>query len=173
MITEAGLETHQVSDIADLLARTDGFVWVDITSGDADAELVLSEVFRFHRLAVKDCLERNRVPKMHAYPDCVFVVLHAPSAVRESHVHYLELDQFIGHHYLVTVHGPNNPAVTAHAAHRETAAVLERIAKGRSRPGSPFALSHAIVSAMTRNQKEYVEHVTADVWSGTARCGCS
>ena len=84
MITEAGLETHQVSDIADLLARTDGFVWVDITSGDADAELVLSEVFRFHRLAVKDCLERNRVPKMHAYPDCVFVVLHAPSAVREA-----------------------------------------------------------------------------------------
>lgn len=71
------------------------------------------------------------------------------------------------------MHGPNNPAVTAHAAHRETAAVLERIAKGRSRPGSPFALSHAIVSAMTRNQKEYVEHVTADVWSGTARCGCS
>ena len=61
---------------------------------------------------------------MHAYPDCVFVVLHAPERGDRGHVHYLELDQFIGHNYLVTVHGPNNPAVTAAAAHRETGAVL-------------------------------------------------
>ena len=164
MITEAGLETHQVADIAGLLTRTDGFLWVDIPAGDAEARHVLAEVFGFHPLAVKDSLERNRVPKMHAYRDCIFVVLHAPEPGDRGHVHYLELDQFIGHNYLVTVHGPNNPAATEQAAHRETRAVLDRITKGRSRPGSPFALSHAIVSAMTRNQEEYVEHVTADVW---------
>lgn len=164
MITGAGLETHPAADIAALLDRTDGFLWVDIPAGDADAARVLSDVFQFHQLAVKDSLERNRVPKMHAYPECVFVVLHAPESGERGHVHYLELDQFIGHNYLVTVHGPNNAAVTEQAAHRETRAVLNRIAKGRSRPRSPFALSHTIVSAMTRNQEEYVEHVTADVW---------
>ncbi|MGI8331973.1 hypothetical protein ACRYCC_18565 [Actinomadura scrupuli] len=29
-------------------------------------------------LLIQDCVERNRVPKVHAYPDHVFVVLHAP-----------------------------------------------------------------------------------------------
>jgi hypothetical protein len=29
---------------------------------------------------VRDCIERNRVPKVHAYADHLFVVLHAPEA---------------------------------------------------------------------------------------------
>jgi Mg2+ and Co2+ transporter CorA len=164
MITGAGLETHQAADIADLLERPDGFLWIDIPAGDGDAARVLSDVFHFHPLAVKDSLERNRVPKLHAYPDCVFVVLHAPEAGERGHVHYLELDQFIGHNFLVTVHGPNNPAVAVAAAHRETQAVLDRVAEGRLRPANPFALSHAIVAVLTRTQEGYVEHVTADVW---------
>jgi magnesium transporter len=164
VITESGAERHEVAEIADLLARPTGFVWVDIPNCDEQAVQVLSEVFRFHPLAVKDCVERNRVPKMHAYLHCVFVVLHAPETGDRGHVHYLELDQFIGSNYVVTVHGPTNPAVSATATQRETQAVYERICKGRLQPDSPFALSHAIVSALTRNQEEYVERATADVW---------
>ncbi|MFF5079415.1 magnesium transporter CorA family protein [Actinoplanes sp. NPDC000266] len=164
MITAEGIEKHDPQDIGRLLTRTDGFVWVDLDAGTPHTGQVLSEVFGFHPLAVKDCLERNRVPKMHAYENHVFVVLHAPERGARGHVHYLELDQFIGHNYLVTVHGPNNPAVSREAAHRETASALGRIAKGRSQPASPFALSHAIVAAMARNQEEYIEHITADVW---------
>jgi len=50
--------------------------------------------------------------------------------------------------------------------HRERAREprRRRLEKGRLRPDSPFALSHAIVAALTRNQEEYVEQVTADVW---------
>ena len=33
------------------------------------------------------------------------IVLHAPEIGAAGHVHYLELDQFIGEAYLVTVHG--------------------------------------------------------------------
>jgi len=164
MITEAGLETHPAADLAALLTRTDGFLWVDLPAGDAGTAHILTDVFGFHALAVKDSLERNRVPKMHAYSDCVFVVLHAPEPGERGHVHYLELDQFIGHNYLVTIHGPNNAAVGQAAAHRETQAVLDRLANGRLRPRTPFALSHAIVAALTRTQEDYVEHVTADVW---------
>jgi len=80
LITDSALATHEMAEIADLLRRTDGVLWVDIPAGDPDAAQVLSDVFHFHPLAVKDCLERNRVPKMHAYADCVFVVLHAPNA---------------------------------------------------------------------------------------------
>jgi magnesium transporter len=164
VITEHGIEHHDIDAIPDLLARPDGFLWLDIPHCDDEAARVLSEDFRFHPLAVTDCIKRNRVPKMHAYPDCVFVILHAPERGDRGHVHYLELDQFIGPNYLVTVHGPTNPAVPAAAACRETHAVLDRIEKGRLRPAGPAELSHAIVAALTRNQEEYVEQATADVW---------
>jgi hypothetical protein len=64
----------------------------------------------------------------------------------------------------VTVHGPINPAVKIARSLRETRAVLARIEAGRLRPGTPFELSHAIVSALTRHQEAYVETVTSDVW---------
>jgi Mg2+ and Co2+ transporter CorA len=70
----------------------------------------------------------------------------------------------IGRNYLVTVHGPINPAVDRDVALRETRAVHARIVAGRFRPTSAFDLSHAIVSALTRHQEAYVETMTSDVW---------
>lgn len=135
-------------------------VWVDIPDCDDEAVRVLRDVFRFHPMAVGDCVERNRVPKVHAYADHVFVVLHAPEAGKLGHVPYIELDQFIGKRYLVTVHGPINEAVAPQVALRETGAALKRIEAGRLRPATPFDLSYSIVSALARQQEEYVETVT-------------
>ena len=104
------------------------------------------------------------MPKLHAYTDHVFVVLHAPEPGRRGHVHYIELDQFICRRYLVTVHGPCNPAVNPAVALRETSAVLARIRAGRLKPATGFELSYAIVSALTRQQEDFVETVTKDVW---------
>ncbi|GAA3129857.1 magnesium and cobalt transport protein CorA [Streptosporangium carneum] len=125
---------------------------------------MLSEVFGFHPMAVQDCVVRNRVPKVHAYPDQMFVVLHAPARGKRGHVHYIELDHFVGRNYLVTVHGPINPEAEPGIALRETRAVLARIVAGRLRPATPFELAYAIVSALIRNQEAYVETVTSDVW---------
>ena len=150
--------------MAALLRRDTGFIWVDIPAcGEADAR-ALSEVFGFHPLAVRDCVERNRVPKVHGYGDHVLLVLHAPERGHRGHVHYIELDQIIGRNYLVTVHGPINPAVDPAVALRETRAIHARIVAGRFRPKSVFELSHAIVSALTRHQEAYVETLTSDVW---------
>jgi len=164
LVTGEGIEQRPVQELAALLDDGDGLVWVDIPSCDADAVRVLSEVFGFHPRAIQDCVERNRVPKMHAYPDHVLVVLHAPERGQRGHVHYIELDQLIGQNFLVTVHGPINPAVDPAVALRETRAVLARIETGRLRPGTPLELSYAIVSALTRHQEDYVETVTSDVW---------
>ena len=164
LLTGDGVRDCGADELPELLARDDGLVWVDIPHCDVHATRVLREVFEFHPLAVHDCLERNRVPKMHAYPDHVLVVLHAPERGERGHMHYVELDQVIGRNYLVTVHGPTNPAVVAEAAVRETEAVLARIRKGRLQPKTPFELSHAIVTALARNQEQYVETVTSDVW---------
>ena len=164
LITNEGVEQRPVQELAALLDRGDGLVWVDIPQCDEEATRVLSEVFAFHPTAVQDCIERNRVPKVHAYPDHVFFVLHAPEPGKRGHVHYIELDQFVGKHYLVTVHGPLNPAVDPEVALRETRAVLQRIQAGRLTPTTPFELSYAIVSALARHQEDYVETVTKDVW---------
>ena len=86
-----------------LLERQDGLVWVDIPVCDPSAAKVLTEVFGFHRIAVRDCGERNHVSRVHLYADHVFVVLHAPQLGASGHVHYVELDQFIETNYLVTV----------------------------------------------------------------------
>jgi magnesium transporter len=164
LITEGGIEERTVDDLPALLAVDDALIWVDIPQCDPRAARVLSDVFGFHPRAVRDCVDRNRVPKVHAYPDHVYVVLHAPERGERGHVHFVELDQFIGHNYLVTVHGPVNPAVPLESTARETGAVLERIKAGRLRAATPFQLSYAIVKALSRTQEAYVEAVTSDVW---------
>ena len=163
-VSDEGIQQHPVGELERLLARDHGFVWVDIPSCDEEAARVLSEVFGFHPLAVRACIERNAVPKLRAYPDHVFVVQHAPELGTGGHVHYVELDQFIGARFVVSVHGPLNPAVPAEAAVRETRAVLERIEAGRLRPGSPAELSYAIVSALAEGQEAFVETITRQVW---------
>jgi Mg2+ and Co2+ transporter CorA len=156
VICDGRTEQHDAGELPVLLKREDALVWVDIPVCDPSAGQVLSEVFGFHSIAVRDCVERNHVSKFHVYADYVFMVLHAPHVGRRGHVHYVELDQFIGRNYLVTVHGPLNPAVDPEVALLDTRAALRRIERGGLVPGSPFELSYAIVSALTRREIDLV-----------------
>jgi magnesium transporter len=156
LVSDEGVEHRPVEELGRLLEQKGGLVWVDIPQCDEQASRVLLEVFGFHPLAVKDSVERNIVPKIHLYSDHALVVLHASERGKGGHVHLIELDQFIGPNYLVTVHGPVNPAAPAEATTRETEAVLKRIETGRLHPRSPFELSYAIVSAVNRHQEAFV-----------------
>jgi len=120
-VSPAGVELYDAAELPTLLARTDGLVWVDVPVWDEQAEQTLSTTFGFHPLAVRDSANRNQVPKIHRYNDHLFLVLHAPQPGAGGHVHYVELDQFIGERYLVTVHGPLNPAVDQAAAMQDGA----------------------------------------------------
>lgn len=164
LIADGTISARPVADLEQLLSREDVLVWLDIPECDEAAARVLADVFRFHPLAVQDCAGRNRVAKVHAYRDHVLAILHTPERGERGHVHYIELDQIIGRNYLVTVHGPVNPAVQPDVPLRETEAVLARIQAGRLRPSTPFELSYAIVSAVTRTQEHYIETATTDVW---------
>jgi magnesium transporter len=163
LITGDRVSPQPVEALADLLERRPGLVWVDLPRVDAEARRVLTEVFRFHPLAVQDCENRNHVPKVHVYSDHVFVALHSPELGKGGHVHHLELDQFVGPGYLVTVHGPLDPEVLPELAFRETSAVRKRVQAGRLRPSSSFELSHAIVSAMTRHQESFLAILALEV----------
>ena len=163
LITEGGIEQCGTDDLPGLLERGQGLVWVDIPRLDAEAARVLAEVFEFHPLAIQDCENRNHVPKVHVYQEYAFLALHSPELGKGGHVHHLELDQFVGPGYLVTVHGPLDPEVIPELAFRETNAVRRRIEGGRFRPARSFELSHAIVSAMTRHQEGFVGILALEV----------
>src|SRR3954468_622229 len=164
-LTGDKVEKHQVSDVADLLARDDTLVWVDIPECSDAAVTLLTDVLGCHPLAVRDCMQRNRVPRVRIYPHQQLLILHGPERGPSGHVHYIELDQIISDKYVVTVHGPVNPAVEPAVALRETDAVRRRIESGRLRPDSTYELSYAIVSALTHRLEAFIEELTSDVWN--------
>jgi magnesium transporter len=158
------VETHRIGDVPTLLLREDVLVWVDIPECSDEAVTLLTDVLHCHPLAVRDCMERNRVPRVRVYPHQLLLILHGPERGPSGHVHYIELDQIIGDKYVVTVHGPINPAVDPQVALRETEAVHRRLTSGRLRPRSPFELSYAIVTAMAHSLERFIEELTREVW---------
>ncbi len=155
-ITSAGVAPRPADELKTLLAQPDALTWVDLPICQAEEAAVLSGLFGFHDLAIRDCVERNHISKIHFYDDHVFVVLHAPEIGTGGHVHYVELDQFVGPNYLVTVHGPLNPVVSLDVAFADTAHVLQRIERDELHPRSPMQLSYAISSALVRREIDLV-----------------
>jgi magnesium transporter len=85
-----------------------GLRWVNIERPGALERAWIEEHFDFHALDLEDVLSRNQRPKIDAYDDYLFIVLHLP--VFDPAVGRLgagELDLFVGPDYLVTI--PNQP----------------------------------------------------------------
>jgi Mg2+ and Co2+ transporter CorA len=162
-ITSSGVEEAAAEDLPALLDRGSGFVWVDVPRWDAEAEATLGRVFRLHPLVIDACRRRNHTPTVHTYEDHVFVTLHTPLVGQAGHVHLLELDQVVGRTFLVTVHGPLNPAVDKAEALVETNAVLRRIQAGRFAPRSPAEMSYAVGSAIARRQRDLIAAVAEKI----------
>src|SRR3954463_6797632 len=130
-IASDSVSTHELAELPALREKTDGFLWLDIPEWSNEAEILLKRDFDFHPMAITESRDRNHIPRVHVYPHHVFIVVHAPEIGAGGHVHYLELDQFVGENFLVTVHGPVNPKVPLESALRETDAVAARMESGR------------------------------------------
>jgi Mg2+ and Co2+ transporter CorA len=164
LVTEGGVESRAVSEVESLLKRDDVLIWVDIPECSDAAVTLLTDVLGCHPLAVRDCMQRNRVPRVRIYPHQQLLILHGPERGPSGHVHYIELDQIISDKYIVTVHGPLNPAVDPAVALRETEAVRRRLVAGKLRPDSPYELSYAVVSALAHRLEAFIEELTHEVW---------
>jgi magnesium/cobalt transport protein CorA len=149
-ISAAGVEDRPESDLPALLAQADGFIWVDIPVFDARAAALLSDVFHFHPLGVRECEQQATLPKIHAYADHYFVALHGIDVGDDGELHLLQVDLFIGHRYLVMVHHPSGDAPPTGEPPLESRAVLARLEAGRFRPKFPGELAHAIVTGIAR-----------------------
>jgi magnesium transporter len=162
-VTADGAQLYSADQLTSL-PPDDAVLWVDVPQWDAAAAAVLTERFGIHPRAAEDCARRNPVPKVHVYPGHVFIVLHGPEKGAHGHIHYLELDQFVGADWVVTVHGPLNPAVPLDAALAETRAVARRLESGRLHPASAAELSFAIISALGGRLRDQLSTMTEEVW---------
>ncbi len=163
-VDAGGVRDADVAELPALLKDAAGVVWADVIEFDDEAALVLDEIFHVHPMAVTDVRERNQVPKVHVYADQLFLVLHAPQAGAGGHVHYVEIDQFVGERFIVTAHGPLNPNVDPKAARIEVDSVLSRLQTGKLRPTAGFDVSHALLSALTARLRLFTAELTREVW---------
>ena len=164
LITPNGVERRKPDEIDSLLDGP-GLIWIDVAHWDAITEEKLATRLNLHPRAMRDCAVRNPVPKLHVYPEQVFLVLHAPERGARGHVHYIELDQYVGPNWLLTVHGPMNPVVPLEAAYVETGALARRLENGKVHPDRPCELSAAVVTALTNRLREFLTALTQEVWS--------
>ena len=161
---ETGTVTRRTEDeVPALLADPSGWLWLDVPEPDEDTAVLLGEVFGAHPAAVQDVLERNHVPRLHVYGQTLFLVLHRPQVGEGGHVHYLELDQFIGPNYLITTHGPRNLAVPLEMLLGETDELADRMLTGRYVPTGPWAASRRIVGGLAIAEERFVNQLAKEV----------
>lgn len=151
------------AEIAGLLADPSGWLWLDVPEPDEQTAALLAEVFGAHPAAVTDVIERNHVPRLHAYGQTLFLVLLRPEAGAGGHMHYLELDQLVCSNFLVTTHGPRNPAVPLERLLEETDELADRMLSGRYVPAGPWSASHRIATALAITEERAVNRLAREV----------
>jgi magnesium transporter len=93
-----------------LLADETNVVWVDLhEESQGHTELnknVLLNIFKFHYLTVEDCLETRNQPKVEAFPDYIYFIVHGikPEATNPTNFTTKELDGYLGKNFIVTFH---------------------------------------------------------------------
>ena len=92
--------------ISDVLAREDsGFILVVLYEPADEILEKLQEEFGLHDLAIEDAQNAHQRPKLEAYGNSLFAVMHTAQVVDEKIV-YGETHAFLGPRYLITVrHG--------------------------------------------------------------------
>jgi magnesium transporter len=85
-------------------ARHRKIEWINIYNADEKLIRKVSDKFKFHELAVQDCLEEDERSKIDEYDDHLFVILHFPFInKRTGKYEAAKLSMFIGKNYFVTV----------------------------------------------------------------------
>ncbi len=78
-------------------------VWIDISTPDKNDMEFLRKHFRFHKLALEDCMHAIQRPKIDDYGNYYFIVMHS-FYHEEKKTKSAELDMFLGKNFIITVH---------------------------------------------------------------------
>ncbi len=131
-------------------------LWVDFANPSADELRLLSDVFHFHPLAIEDAQSARQYPKVEAYQDYLYLVLHGMH-LKADHRHFQthDIDFFIGRNFLVTIHDGTSRSI---AKMRSVCDRNERVlAEG------PVGVVHRIVDAMVDHYQPAVEELEGQI----------
>ncbi|MBI2896162.1 MAG: magnesium/cobalt transporter CorA [Deltaproteobacteria bacterium] len=138
---------HRLSSSLDelpaLVADPSCAIWLDLHDPTADEGRVLTDIFRFHQLAVEDALQEYGHPKIDPFEDHIFCIVHgldfASARLTDGFdLDTQELDIFFGNGYLVT----------HHAGMRAVAALHDEVAVEARRPWSSVRLFHRLLDLL-------------------------
>ena len=103
-------EGFNPDDLPELLADETNVVWVDL-QGETEEQIkqakdIMLNVFHFHYLTVEDCIETRNQPKVEAFPDYLYFIVHGvkPEESSSSNFTTKELDGYLGKNFVVTFH---------------------------------------------------------------------
>jgi magnesium transporter len=100
-------EMHLNAANVEKLLAGHSFFWLDVDQPDADDFQILSDVFKFHPLAIEDSEKFGQRAKIDDYDDFVFIVVYG--AVPDDD-RLVEVHCFYSEKFLVTVHRDEAPA---------------------------------------------------------------
>lgn len=101
-------EGFSADKLPELLADSENLVWVDMEAPTAAEEKILADVFHFHPLTIEDAVATRNQPKVEAFPDYLFFIVHGVKLETNSYNFVTkELDGFLGKNYVVTYHHEN------------------------------------------------------------------
>jgi magnesium transporter len=95
-----------VDELPELLKNKKNVVWVDMPAPTKSDDNILADVFDFHPLTIEDARETRNQPKVEAFPDYLFFILHGvrPGETLSNNFTTKELDGYLGDNYVVTYH---------------------------------------------------------------------
>jgi len=139
-----------------LRAEPDIMLWVDLAQPTADEiKQILEKLFGFHPLAIEDCVNDTPFPKLEAYDDYLYFVMHAVDTSEAPAFKTTELDLFLGKNFLVTFHHQSLGPVDAAREHflRDVATPVR----------GPDRFAHTILDFMVEAYKPPLEVLRLEI----------
>ena len=126
------VQNIEINEIRSHLGQQDSFIWLGLYEPNEELMKEVQKAFGLHDLAVEDAHNAHQRPKIEAYGDSLFLVLHTAQKNQDK-VEYGETHVFIGYGYIVTVrHGASLPYTTVRERCEKTP---EHLCRG---PGFPL-----------------------------------
>jgi magnesium transporter len=131
-----------------------GLLWVDVCENTEEDSMLLERVFKFHHLAIEDCVSTQiHPPKIDDFDDYLFIIAHGIDHVTESEiVETAELAVFLGTNFVVSNHN----------SHLYSVESIRRLVEDDGRPmkrGADF-LAHALIDALVDNVMPTIDRMS-------------
>jgi magnesium transporter len=126
--------------------------WVDLSQPGDDEFRILSDVFKFHPLAVEDARSALQYPKVEPYTGYLYLVLHGIDLKKNAtQFATRDIDFFLGRNFLVSVHDGDSRSI---ARLRDVCDRHERVLLE-----GPVGVLHRIVDSMVDNYRPVIEEL--------------